>query len=362
MRRIGIIAILGLVLVGCSSEPTTQNFNPPAIPVLTTEVTVQDVPVHIESIGTLKPSSYVEIRPQVSGKLEQHHFKEGEMVTEGTLLMSIHSASYKNKVLEAKAQLAQDQAAYESTQKKLRRYESLAKKDLIPQQEWDELEAQLLKNEGAVLADEAKLSNAEIDLENCRIISPITGRIGKLNTHSGNIVAAAQTNPLATIASIDPVLIDFTLTEKEFLQLIATNSKEMSIEISPLNSKDSVGHGKIAFVDHSFDEKTGLLLVRATCDNGELGWLPGMGVRVKLPVSVIKDAKVVLQRAVKINQQGPYVFVVGGDNVIEIRQLKVGDEIDDKVIVLEGLSAGEVVVTDGHLRLAPGLKVEIKKE
>lgn len=367
MRRFGIIAILGILLTACSSEPQSQGYTPPVIPVLMAEVTVQDVPVYIESLGSVKPSLSVEVRPQVSGRLMKVHFTEGQTVKKGTLLFSIEPDTYRNKLIEAKAQYDQDRASLEATRKKSERYASLTQKDLVSQQDWDDMQALLIKSESILEADEAKFASAEADFKNCTITAPIDGRTGKISTHPGNIVTASMASPLVTIANVDPLYVEFTLTEKEYQQIAPAQSKGgLAIEITPLASQTQVQAtrtpGAMTFLDHTFDAKTGLLLVRGQFANAEGTYLPGQSVKVYLPVNVIKDAKVVPQHAVKINQQGPYVFVVQPDNTAMIRQISTGDEIGDKVIVLEGLETGETVITDGHLRLAPGMKVEIKKE
>lgn len=346
MRRFAIMLIL---LTACSSEP--QGYVAPVIPVRVAEVKVQDVPVYIESVGTVKPYSSVEVKPQVSGRLLKVHFTEGQTVEKGAFLFSIDSESYRNKWKEAKAQLDQDRALLEVMKKKSERYASLTKKELISQQELEDLQAQLIKSEAVVEADEARFASARMDLENCTITAPISGRTGKISTHAGNMVA--PTTALVTIATLDPLYVEFALTEKEYQQI--AQLKSLSIEVAPLAGAGIRVAGRVTFLDHSFDPKTGLLLLRGEFANSS--YLPGQSVKVYLPVHLIKEAKLVPQQAVKINQKGPYVFVIK-DHTASIRQVSTGEEMGDQVIILEGLESHETVITEGHLRLDEGMQVK----
>lgn len=360
-RKLIAASIIGVMLSACSSQPAPQSFTPPSIPIQAEAVNVQDVPIHFESLGTLKPSEWVEIRPQVSGMLESIHFTEGDDVEKGMHLFSIDAKPYMIRLHEAEALLAQNKAALDIARKKLNRYSDLANKDLIPQQEWDELQSQSARNEAQIRADEAKIESANLDLERCRITAPIDGRIGKVMVHPGNLVSAGQVAPLAALSRIDILNVEFTLTEKEFQQLSAQRRQEAHpVEICAFNSQADVCKGAITFLDHSYDPDTGLLHLEAKLQNPQNQFLPGQHVRVKIPIQIVRNAIVVPQRSVKINQQGPYVYTVKEDMTVELRPVKLGEEIEENVVVLEGLAPKELVVTEGHLRLFPGITVEIK--
>jgi multidrug efflux system membrane fusion protein len=268
---------------------------------------------------------------------------------------------YANKLQEAEAQLVQDRAALDTAQRKLDRHQNLVQQDLISKQEWDELKAQVAKNQGQVQADQARVTAARLDVARCTIISPVEGRAGKLQIHPGNLVNTIQTQPLVVLSQVDPLVVDFTLTEREYLSLKPEHlSGTYPIEISAFSRPDERSKGTLSFADTSFETQTGLLPMRGSLPNPLMQFMPGQNVRVYLPIAVLQAAKLVPQKAVKINQQGPYVFIVKADQTVELRQVKLGEERGASVIVNEGVSPGEIVVTDGHLRLAPGLKVEIK--
>jgi membrane fusion protein, multidrug efflux system len=361
-RKLAAAAIIGIILSACSQQTAPQNFSPPAVPVLAQEAGVQDVPTHFESIGTLKPSALVEIRPQVSGMLEAVHFTEGDEVKKGTHLFSIEYRPYEIRLHEAEAQLAHNKAALDIAHKTLNRYNNLASKDLIPQQEWDQLQSQATKEEAQIKANEAKVESANLDLQRCNITAPIDGKIGKILIHPGNLVSAGQTTPLASMSKIDILNVEFTLTEKEFQQLSAQQRQEaFPVEICTFNSQTEACQGMLTFFDHSYDTQTGLLYLQAKLDNPHLQFLPGQHVHVKVPIQIIRNAIVVPEKSVKINQQGPYVYTIKDDMTVEMRPVKLGDEVGEDIVVLEGLAPKELIVTEGHLRLFPGLKVEIKQ-
>lgn len=357
-----MIAILGTVLTACSQD-SSQQYMPPAVPVFADEVKHQDVPIYFESLGTLKSAAWVEVRPQVSGMLDQVHFSEGQYVQKGDKLFTIDPRLYEIKLAEANAQLAQDDAALETAQKKIQRYQELSKKDLISQQEWDELQSEVAKRSAQVLLDEAKVASAQFDLEHCSICAPISGRTGKVQIHPGNLVATAQVIPLVTLSNIDDLLIEFTLTEREFQLLKPEHIQgEFSIDICSFSGNCEPVKATLTFLNNTFDEKTGLLHLQANLANDNGLFLPGQHVKVLMPIEEIKNAMIVPQKAVKINQTGPYVFLIKDDFTIEMRQVKLGEEIKKSVVILEGLAPHDKIVTEGHLRLSPGMKVEIKNE
>ncbi len=360
-RPFTLLVFLGTLLAACASQPSQQDKKNNSIPVFIGDVVLQDVPVYIESIGILKPAAIVEIRSQVNGMLTEVHFTEGQIVARGSPLFSIDPQPYRIQLQEAEARLAQVKASWNAASKKLERYQGLNNKELIPKQEWDELTALVAKNKGSVEEEEAKTASAKLNLTRCLISSPLQGKSGKVEIHPGNLVSAGQAQPpLVTISQIDHLVVEFKLTEEEVQQL---NSDHLSgrcpLEISSL-SQGQETKGTLAFLDHTYDPQTGLLRVQGRFPNENNPFLPGQSVKVKLPISMLAQAKLIPQKAIKINQQGPYAFVLKKDNTVELRQITLGEEYGDQVIVLDGVIFGEQVVTDGHLRLSPGCAVEVQ--
>ncbi len=357
MRRLTLIvlSLATLLLIGCGSKQDTAIQGAPSVPVVAALPTVEDISVYVESVGKLRPSVYAEIRPSVSGKISEILVEEGEWVEKDTPLFKIGSSSYQVRFDEHQAQMATNRATLACIQKKLARCRALADKSLIAQAEWDDLETQEAKAQAAVDADQAKLKTVQGDLEKCTVSAPLAGRIGKLDVHYKLPVSPHQALPLATISQMDPLLLEFTITEKEFATLL---NDQKEVEVQSLCSHCKPMRGVITFLDNQFDQTTGLLLVRAKVPNPFLYLRPGQSVRVRVPVSTMPNAILIPQKAVKYNQQGPYVFVMQPDSTVAIRPLTVGNTKDDKIIITDGLNASERVITEGHLRLYPGAKVE----
>ncbi|HEV8051036.1 MAG TPA: efflux RND transporter periplasmic adaptor subunit [Parachlamydiaceae bacterium] len=360
-RSIALACISGLLLTACDTkekEPTVKK-EAPAIPVIVTTPTVKEIIVYMESIGTLQPSILMEIRPETSGKLINVMVDEGQIVKEGDPLFVIDPQRYEYRVHEAEAQLAIDQAGFEAVQKKMMRYKDLAERDLVAKTEWDELKAQLKKSQAFLDLDHARLKFAQLELESCTLYSPIDGRIGKLDAANGLLVANGQSSPLATISQIDPLYVEFNVTEKEF-PLLPKDTISFKIQALCTQGMDECQGGTVTFLDNHFDSKTGQLLVKGKIDNADNALRPGQSVRVHIPISLTANAKVIPQKAIRYNQQGPYIYVVNDDMTVATRQLVLGKEHGTEQIVLEGVDPDERIILEGHLRISPGLKVEIK--
>lgn len=359
MHRLNFLLFffLSLFLTACESKSDSVKKEATPIPVLVVTPTVKNVPIYFESIGTLQPITLMEIKPRADGPISDVFIHEGEWVKEGDPLFKIDSRPYGIKVHKAKAQLAIDQATLGGLEKKRARIQNLVDKDLIAKSDWDQLHMEILKAEAATQLSQASLEVALMDLEHCTLCAPFAGRVGKLDVHPGLIVSSNQSSALTTLSKMDPLIIEFSITEKEYLKL---SQQKVAIEIQSLCALNEIQTGSITFFDNQFNAKTGLLLVRGTLSNPDCNIRPGQAVRVRVPVSEVENAKLIPQKAVKYNQEGPYIYVVQSDNTVGLRRVLLGSEQGNDVIILEGIDLAEPVITDGHLRLFPGLKVEIK--
>lgn len=349
MRIIGIL--LSILLCGCKSHPAAPKEQPP-IPVHAATPIIQDVTLYLETLGTLQASFAVEIRPQVDGTLYEILVEEGQWVKEGAPLFKIDPILYQIRQKEAEAQHAIDKADLQAAQKKLARFHSLAEKDLVAQTEWDELKARTAKAEATLLLAEARLDAAKLNLCNCTLKAPFAGRIGKTDANPGQLVD--KQSRLTSIALLDPLRLEFSVTEMDFPKI-----RLKEIELRPLCLAISNLPAQITFLDHQIDPQTGLLLIHAKVPNEKQELLPGQSVRVRIPIATHEKAILIPHKAVRYNQQGPYIFTVLPDNTIATRQLILGEEHGSNLIVKEGLDPKEPVILEGHLRLSPGSKVDI---
>lgn len=343
--------LLSLAFAACSGNPSTKKTAAPATPVYTANVAIADVPLFFEAIGTVKAKQVVEIKPQVTGVIKSVHFTEGDFVKEGDLLYTIDDASYVIKAKEAEALLLQDKAHLQSAEKKLKRYESLYQENLISKQEWEELETKLALTKAMVKADLARLAGINLDISRCKITAPISGKIGKTTLHAGNKVTEA---PLVTLIQSDPLYVEFFVTEAECKQITSSSS----LKIYELGKEKCIAEGKLVFLDHSLDPKTGMLFAKGVLSPSKDNLLVGQSVRVQLIFGVKEKAKLIPMQAVKTNEDGAYVFSVKEDSTVEIKPIVLGPEENGMIVVEEGLNPDEKVVTQGHLRLYPGSQVE----
>ncbi len=360
MRKYFIAFLLALMLTGCEPISQAPSIQMPAVAVVVANSQMKDINIYLEKIGLLHASVSMELRPLLSGTLTDVFVNEGQQVKINEPLFKIDSRLYESKIHELEAQKAIDFAQLQLLQKKLARFKSLAAKDLVAQTEWDELEEQVEVGEASLKLDQARLNMAKVDLENCTVRSPVEGQVGKLDVYPGNVVNGSQ-SLLGTIAKLDPLIIEFNITEKEFYEISNEISKRsIQIEITPFEESNHIFKtGIVTFLDHHFDQKSGLLLVRGSVSNADHSLHPGQSVKVRVLTKTKCNALLVPQKAIKYNQQGPYVYVVKPDMTVAMHSLVLGDEYENDQIILEGISSSDVVVTEGHLRLWPGIKVKI---
>ncbi len=348
-----LFALLFLLTACKSQEEMAQVFEPPAVPAYAAAPSRQDVPIHIESLGTLHAKHVVEVRPRIEGTVAKVFVKEGQWVEEGALLFELDALAYKARVEQAHAELQHQKAILNAAYKKLKRFQTLADKELISKNEWEQIEAEFLQAKAALALYKAKANEQELQLSYCKIYAPKAGRVGKVDIHPGHL---ATGEALVEIASIDHLEAQFFITEKEFCQLTDATT---SFECQLLSAPEKVVAGVISFTDNQFDPRTGQILLIGSIDNKNLELRPGMSVKVRLPVACIQNALLIPAKAVIQNSYGVFVYVVGPDCTAQMRQVKTGHEHKDLVVIVDGLVDEDVVVTDGHMRIAPGAKVAV---
>lgn len=351
-RLLPLFYIFLVALAGCSKKPEKKMAEAPPIPVSVQEIVTSDVPLYLEALGTIAPYQISEVKPQISGMIQEIHFKEGEWVEKGELLYTIESTSYEIKLQEAEALLAQNLANLNNAQKKLERYKSLAKQDIIPKVEYDELESKVALFEAMVQAGRAGVAAAQLHLQHCRITAPISGRSGKSSLHVGNMVSPAVT--LVSVSQEKSLLVDFPISEKELYKL----SSSLSVAVFQIGQEKCAAKGKVTFLDHKIDSKSGMLAARAHLTEMDQTLWAGQSVRVRLFFGKKEQAKLIPLKAIKTNQAGPYIYAVKEDNTVELRNVKLGPEENGMIVVEEGLEGASKIVTEGQSRLFNGSKIE----
>jgi membrane fusion protein, multidrug efflux system len=363
--RIFLTCILGITLLasGCAKK---NDARPPqsGTPVTTGVATQQDVPVNVSSIGTVKAYSVVNITSHVDGQITHINVKEGQTIQKGQALLNIDDRPYKTALESAKANLARDRIQLEKAKKDAVRYAELFKKDYVTKDQVEQTQTNADALEAAIKGDEAVLQNAQLNLSYCTVTSPITGRAGSILVNEGNLIKGNDNSrPLMVINQIQPVYVEFSIPEQ---QLIEVQKQSMAIA-SPLEVQcyspakpDDIKKGQLSFIDNTIDSTTGTINMKAVFENSDSSLWPGQFVNVVLLLESQKNAVVVPSAAVQMGQKGNYIYVVKSDSTVDYRDVTIGPETDSYTVVEKGVSAGETVVTDGQLKLAPGSRITVK--
>lgn len=340
------------LLVGCFKKDSSA-YAPPPVPVKAVQVEVRSMPYYFEEMGVIKARQTAEVKSQVAGVITGIYFEEGDLVKKGDLLFTIDDSLYQIRLKEAKAHLAQYLASLSNVQKKLGRYQSLSKEDLISKVEWDELETKIALCKAQVEEGEAKVAAAALDLEHCSILAPISGHTGKIGLQIGNMSEHNQT--LLTLSQEDRFYVDFSLTEQELQKLPFSTP---SLQVYAAGKGDWLADGKVTFLDHTIDSHSGMLFARGLLSEVHKPLKAGQSVRVHLFFGQKEEATLIPVKAIKTNQTGPYVFCIKEDQTATLCPVKLGPEEKGMIVIEEGVDKVFKVVTEGHLRLYPGAKVK----
>ena len=348
-----------LLMSGCSKKQEAQEI--PPRPVQASEAFTQDVPVYIDTFGNLAAPNNVDILCQVTGKIKEVYFKEGDEVKAGTPLFTIDPREYQADLSKSKAALAADQVDANLKYQIFERNKKLIEKKLISQQDFDTYKTDAAAAQAQVALDQAAVDLAQINLNYCLITSPIDGVTGKRLIDPGNIVTANSGNPLVNIKSVDPLYMDFPITERELPAVKAAMAEAaLKVEVSPSGDSSGPYSGELQMIDNTVDDTTGTISLRASIPNPDRALWPGQYATVKLIVSTEKDAVMVPIPAVQLGQKGVYIYVITDDNKAELRDdITVGQADGGNMAIKKGIKAGEKVVTSGQLGLSPGAQVQI---
>jgi multidrug efflux system membrane fusion protein len=349
--------------VGPASDPATQpaGQGPRGIPVVAATARRGDLPIYLNGLGTVTAFNSVVVRTRVDGQLDKVAFTEGQMVAEGDLLCQIDPRPFEVQLTQAQGQLAKDDATLRNAKLDLARY--MGAGDAASQMQRDTAAATVAQAEGAVKTDQGVIDNAKLQLTYCRIIAPFAGRIGLRTVDQGNMVHAADVNGLAVITQIEPISIKFSLPQDSLpqIQKAMAGGEPLPGEAYNRDLKTRLATGSLAALDNQIDPSTGMVSLKAVFPNKDHALFPNQFVNVRLLVDTKKGAVLVPAVALQRSpQQTMFVYVVKPDDTVEIRTIKPGPTEGETASVAEGLSPGEVVVTDGVDKLVPGIKVAVR--
>jgi len=359
-------ACMAVSLVACDSskdaDKAKQAAPPPPPPqVVVAEVVQKTVPIYSEYVAQTDARETVEIRARVQAFLEGQHFTEGTVIKKGQLLFTLDKREYETKLRQAKAELDVALARLGKAETDERRLKPLAERRAVPQQDYDNATANLLAAKAAVEAARSQVAEAELNLSYTTIRSPITGLVGKRLVAPGNLVGKSEATLLDTVSSIDPIRVNATLSEAEYLRFFANRKERANVptglELTLADGNVYPYKGKFVLVDRAVDQKTGTLNVVAEFPNPQGLLRPGQFGRVRAVAEMATDAILIPKRAVQEIQGMKTVLVVGADNMVALRTIQAGETVGDLLIVREGLKPGERVIVDGVQKARPGSKV-----
>ncbi len=356
MRISLLIAILAVSAACSRPEPKRAT---ESVPVTAATVEKRSVPVEVAAIGHVEPLSTVSIRAQVGGTITRVWFREGLDVQKGDMLLTIDPRPYEAALRQAQAALARDQAQAKNAVSESKRYADLAQKDYVTREQSDQMQANSAALDATVKADEAAVENARLQVAYCSITAPIAGRTGSLLVKEGNVVKPNDV-PLLVINQIQPILATFSIPEAQLTE-IKKHSTGSALTVTATAPGGDAHRGELTFVDNAVDMTTGTITLKATFPNERRGLWPGQFVNLVLVMSTQANAVVVPSPAVQTGQSGSYVYVIKADSTVESRPVAVERTQGTLSIVAKGLAPGEQVVTDGQLRLTPGVRVEVKR-
>jgi len=367
MKTLGRFMAVLVLLSACSGEsagqsPKKDTKGAPAVPVLASAVVQKPMPVELPAIGNVQAYSTVVVKSLVEGTLTQAYFKEGQEVKKGDLLFTIDFRPFEVQLKQAEANLARDRAQSENARQEANRYQDLLQKEYVSQEQYEQLRATAAAYEGTLLADQAAIDQARLQLDYCSIRSPIDGVAGTLLVYPGNLVKVNDPDhPLLTINQIQPIYVAFSVPEKNLSEIRKYHALgPLTVDATIPHSPTPPVRGRLTFLDNTVNNTTGTIQLKALFPNETKTLWPGQFVNVVLTLTTQPDAIVVPSQAVQTGQQGSYVFVVKPDRTVESRPVVVARVVSGETVIDRGLASGEQVVTDGQLRLAPGSKVEIK--
>ena len=370
--RFVAIPVVAAILVGTiayfslaegPTQPQTRGSRPTTVPVVVANAETQTVPITFNTVAAVESIKTVAVKSRVDGQIVAAKFAEGQEVHANDLLYKIDPRPVEASLKMAEATLARDQAQLTNAKRNLDRYTSLSDKGFATRQQLDDTTAQVAVLEASLRSDTAAIELAKLQIEYTDIRSPVDGITGAQLISPGNLVKANDTNALVVINQVRPIYVSFSMPENLLPQLrgeLASGHVSTTITIPGDTGPAIVG--ELTFVDNAVDPSTGTIKLKATFANADERLTPGLFVNAQLTVNTLKDAIVVPSQAVAVGQKGNYVYVVGGDNLAQMRPVVAGPVVNGMTVINSGVAAGDKVVVDGQLRLVAGIAVNARAD
>jgi multidrug efflux system membrane fusion protein len=334
-----------------------------AVPVLAATPRIQDVPVYLEGVGSVRALNNVLVRSQVDGKLIAVNFTEGQDVKKGDVLGEIDPVIYKAQLDQAVAKKAQDEAQLANMRLDLTRYQQLAASNAGSKQQADTQRAIVAQQEALVNADQAAIDNAQATLGYTKIIAPLSGRAGLRQVDQGNIIHASDATGLVVITQLQPIAVQFSLPQQQIVRVNAASAKgALAVDVFGNDGTTVADTGKLTGIDNQVDPTTGTLKLKAEFPNANFQLWPGQFVNVRLKVETLPQAVVIPTSAAQRGPAGTFSYVIGDDDIVTAKPITVIQQNETDAVIGSGLTPTDRVVTTGFANLADGSKVIVGKD
>ncbi len=358
---LAIVLSLCAFFPGCTSadKQKAQAAAPGAVSVAVARVQQQNVPVYLVGLGSVTAFYTANIKSRVDGQIMRVNFQEGQTVKEGDLLIVIDPRPYQVQLEQMQAQIFKDQATLRDARLNLDRYTTLIPSGSIAQQQVDTQKSLVDQLDGQVRTDQAQIDNAKLQLVYCNITAPFTGRVGLRQVDPGNIVHAADTNPMLILTQLQPIGVIFTLPEDQ-LPTVAQHMKNSTLLVEAYSRDDQtkLATGKLLTIDNQIDQTTGTAKLKAVFDNKDNQLWPNQFVNANLLLETRKNSTVVPTAAILRGPQGAFVYAVKADKTVEARPVTISVAQGNTTVITSGVNPGDMVVTDGQDKLQTGSTIE----
>ena len=371
-RRVVSIAVTLLILGGLGyigwyawqNRQGTNRARPDLpVPVLAATPRVENVPVYLDGVGSVRALNTVTVRSQVDGKLGRINFTEGQDVQKGDILAEIDPVIYQAQFDQAVAKKAQDEAQLANMRLDLARYQQLAASNAGSKQQADTQRAVVAQQEALVRADQAAIDNAQAMLGYTKIVAPLSGRAGLRQIDQGNIIHASDATGLVIITQLQPITVQFSLPQQQIVRVNAAAAKgALTVDVFGNDGVTVIDQGKLSGIDNQVDPTTGTLKLKAEFPNGHFQLWPGQFVNVRLKIDTLPNAIVIPSSAVQRGPAGTFSYVIGPDNVATAKPVTVTQQNETDAVIGSGLTTADRVVTTGFANIADGARVVVGRD
>ncbi|MFB2565112.1 efflux RND transporter periplasmic adaptor subunit [Rhizobium sp. IMFF44] len=344
---------------GSGRRRSMSQFSGP-VPVLAADATTADVPVYINGVGSVKALNTVTVRAQVSGRIVEINFVEGQDIKKGDVIARIEDSVYKAQLDQAIAKKAQDEALLAGAQRDLVRYQLMVKSASGTQQQVDTQTSLVAQYTAQVQVDVAAIESAQATLDYTTIRAAFDGRTGIRNVDVGNLVSSSDATGIVTLSQIKPISVLFSIPQQQLARVNAASAAgTLSVQALGNDGETVVDNGSLGVVDNQVDPTTGTVKLKANFPNDKLALWPGAFVNARLLVETLKGVTVIPSGAVQRGPNGTFVYIIGQDQTVAMKPVKVRQQDDTLAVIADGVTPGDKVVTTGFARLQNGSKVQI---